>query len=492
MSSTETDLLHRITEFRIDGLETPALPFAARLAREHGWSRKYAERVIVEYKRYVFLAITGSMPVCPSEDVDAAWHLHLTYTRSYWKHFCTDVLGKPLHHEPTRGGSNEDDKHHRMYADTLAAYRKAFGENPPVDIWPPSDVRFGDDLKQRMVNTARNWIIPKSAVKRLIAGSVAAFLATVLIPGCDGDINPFQLKGAEFLGFLIPAIIAAAIFGRVLRSMLRSPGPMPQDDEVTLDWQQAAFVSGGEARLASAAVTRLYDRGVLRVSNDHTFLEQSNKKPESMTPVEDTVWEMLPLKNDPAGMRKLTSAAKLVYADEAKRLTDEGFTLSLGRDSAIGCFAMLPLLAVMLGFAVPRLIMGINNNKNVGFLVVTIIVGGLLGMAVAAGGRKRTTRRADAILARMRTTHAPLKAGQGVEADNAALAVALFGTAVLAGTGMAALSTWYPHLTSTSSSGCSSGCGTSSSSGSDGGGSDGSGGGCGGCGGGGCGGGGGD
>src|SRR3954468_11328291 len=143
MTPDRVALLDRIESFDIDGRDA-ALPFAARLSRENGWSRPHADRVIREYKRYVFLAATAAEPVCPSEDVDAAWHLHLTYTRSYWKRFCGDVLGRPLHHEPTKGGPAEARKHIAMYAATLAAYREAFGEAPPADIWPAAAERFGD------------------------------------------------------------------------------------------------------------------------------------------------------------------------------------------------------------------------------------------------------------------------------------------------------------------------------------------------------------
>jgi len=58
------------------------LPFEARLARENGWCRAYTQRVIVEYKRFVYLAMTAGHVVTPSEEVDHAWHMHLTYTRS--------------------------------------------------------------------------------------------------------------------------------------------------------------------------------------------------------------------------------------------------------------------------------------------------------------------------------------------------------------------------------------------------------------------------
>src|SRR5438067_11295839 len=110
MTAERAGLLARILAFDIDGGEV-ALPFAARLARENGWPRPYAERVVEEYKRFVFLAVTSGIIVCPAEDVDAAWHLHLTYTRSYWKRFCGEVLGRPLHHDPTKGGPDEGAKH---------------------------------------------------------------------------------------------------------------------------------------------------------------------------------------------------------------------------------------------------------------------------------------------------------------------------------------------------------------------------------------------
>ena len=63
------------------GPATAALPFAERLARENGWSRSHAERVVGEYKRFCFLAATAGHTVTPSDAVDQAWHLHLTYSR---------------------------------------------------------------------------------------------------------------------------------------------------------------------------------------------------------------------------------------------------------------------------------------------------------------------------------------------------------------------------------------------------------------------------
>lgn len=72
-------LYERICEFELDepGVE---LTFGSRLARANGWSEQFANRVIDEYKKFAFLAVAAGHPVCPSDEVDEAWHLHLTYT----------------------------------------------------------------------------------------------------------------------------------------------------------------------------------------------------------------------------------------------------------------------------------------------------------------------------------------------------------------------------------------------------------------------------
>ena len=81
--------------------------FEQRLARENGWRAEFAAHVIEEYKRFCFLAVTGTEAFTPSDQVDQAWLLHLTYSRDYWERFCPEVIGKPLHHGPTKGGEAE-------------------------------------------------------------------------------------------------------------------------------------------------------------------------------------------------------------------------------------------------------------------------------------------------------------------------------------------------------------------------------------------------
>jgi hypothetical protein len=151
MSAPDSELWHRIAAHPI-GPADASLSFAARLARENRWSLAHAERVIGEYRRFCYLAVTAGHEVTPSDAVDQAWHLHLTYSRDYWLVFCPQVLGADLHHGPTAGGPAERDRFYHQYAATLAAYEDAFGVPPPRDIWPDANRRFRVDPRRVRVN----------------------------------------------------------------------------------------------------------------------------------------------------------------------------------------------------------------------------------------------------------------------------------------------------------------------------------------------------
>ena len=125
MDQRLADLWRRIQSFSFDDGDVDH-PFAARLARENRWSAEFTARVIEEYRRFVFLSVAAGHAVTPSKIVDEAWHLHLIYTRSYWERLCPLVLGRPLHHEPSRGGAQEEEKFREQYRKTLASYRRFF------------------------------------------------------------------------------------------------------------------------------------------------------------------------------------------------------------------------------------------------------------------------------------------------------------------------------------------------------------------------------
>ncbi len=472
MTAEQGELLRQIEAFQFEDGER-SLTFVARLARENAWARSYAERVVREYKRYVFLAMcSNDVPRCPSEDVDAAWHLHLTYTRNYWKQFCGEILRKPLHHEPTRGGQQESEKHVAMYDKTLLAYRETFGELPPTDIWPPGAQRFGSDIQHRKVNTAANWIIPKQPIQRVLQITAALVLSAVILPGCGGGLNPFELKGVEFLYFLVPAMVVAVALGRMQRWALRGPGPLPDDDDNPLTWEQAAYLAGGYPRLTSAAIAQLARENVVRVAGDS--LEQGENDATNRSAVENAIINQLPIRK--SQLKSVHDAVEAKFAHEASRLEEDGFAIAKSQRVLAGVASLMPLMIVILGFGLPRLLMGIANHKPVAFLVATLILGSVFGMFACLRGLNRCSRRGQSALASLRKQHGDNRSDVGV-------AVALFGTTILAGTALAYMNNWYPRSRPTSvDGGCGAGCGSA-----DGGGGGGGcgGGGCGGCGGGG-------
>lgn len=143
-------LYERLMNFEFSAIEDE-LTFEERLAAENLWSDEFTENVIIEYKRFLFLAATCSHPVTPSVEVDQAWHLHLLYSQSYWDDLCVNVLKFPLHHMPSKGGEEEKIKFIKWYTKTLESYEKILSRKPSALIWPPVEKRFqlNPPLKKR-------------------------------------------------------------------------------------------------------------------------------------------------------------------------------------------------------------------------------------------------------------------------------------------------------------------------------------------------------
>jgi len=325
-----------------------------------------------------------------------------------------------------------------------------------------------------MVNTSRNWVIPKQPVKRVFQVAAAFLIAAVLLPGCDGGLNPFDLKGTDYFYFLIPMMIGAVCLGRVIRSAMQSPGPRPDDDGEDLSWEDAAFLAGGYPRLTTAAISRLAEDGVVKIVDDR--LEAGPVPGTNRTPIEDVILHRLPIaKTD---LKALQDSVENRFSRRAQDLENEGYVLPMPRRFAVVVGSLAPLAFVELLFGLPRLIVGLQNNRPSEYLMVVLAVGGIAGLIACLYGTKTRTRRGEHAIEELRRRKQTSKTDAG-------MAVALFGTAILAGTSIAYMQSWYPRQTATGSD---SGCGTSTDSGgSDGGSGCGGGGGsgCGGCGGGG-------
>ena len=162
----------------------------------------------------------------PSDEVDQAWHLHMLYTDSYWRGLCEGVLGRELSHGPTKGGEAEGEKFTDWYGKTKELYRTEFGEEPPVEVWPSSAVRFGLAPHFVRVNTAENFVVSKSAVRQFgLAGTLV--LGLVVLVGCSYSVAQVS-AGEEAEAFLliggIVLVVAIVVAGLILFNKNRGGG----------------------------------------------------------------------------------------------------------------------------------------------------------------------------------------------------------------------------------------------------------------------------
>jgi hypothetical protein len=70
LRAAQSDLWARLIALDLDGQAT--FSFSKRLARDNGWSLAFARSVVLEYKKFVYLAATCGHPVTPSDEVDQA------------------------------------------------------------------------------------------------------------------------------------------------------------------------------------------------------------------------------------------------------------------------------------------------------------------------------------------------------------------------------------------------------------------------------------
>ena len=298
MNSTQRELWIRLEAFGFDEPGT-TLTFARRLARENGWTHAFAENVITEYRRFVFLAMEAGHPVSPSEEVDQAWHLHLTYTQSYWQRLCGEVLGRRLHHNPTKGGADEAAKFDGQYRRTLESYRRLFGEEPPAAIWPPAETRnHAHAGGHRWVDTAKNWVVPKWLAWAFAAGGAAGFFA-LGAAGCSatpaGMLGIFDLPGPEFLGLFV-GLTLVGLLGALL-TFRRGCGPhgMPPSANIPSDDYEIAYLAGGGPRVMQTALVALYaDKAVAVCEDNGVWIKRGEPPHKAQHDIEVLLWGLLP------------------------------------------------------------------------------------------------------------------------------------------------------------------------------------------------------
>jgi uncharacterized protein (TIGR04222 family) len=440
MLAESTPLYGRLEDFSLDAIDAQ-LSFSCRLARENGWSINTALRVIEEYKKFAYLAVIAGHPVTPSDQVDQVWHLHLTYSRSYWEDFCPNVLQMPLHHEPTQGGESEQTKFQDWYGKTLSSYEVAFGQKPPADIWPPPTIRFGQNGQFVRVNRSRNWILPKLNEQGLKTRLIVTSVSLLLLTGCQtiGSVsNPFNSSGSAFLLFY-SVIAGTALVIAIAWQQLSIKLKYGQLSENDLSLYDIAHLSG-EKRLADTVIISLQEKGYITLASSETedgdevtsqrkTLEIVKAIDENCHPLETLMMTALPGLERFSQIRASVDSAKAIIQE---RLQHQGLLMCAEQVWAIQRIPVL-LLTAILGCGGVKIVIGLIHEKPTGYLSTLCLLLIFLGWLTVwyPISAKRRSPAGDRLLENLRLQY-PLSSTSKIPTDNLAYHFALFGTAALA------------------------------------------------------------
>lgn len=140
MVLTDPDLWSRIRDYdlphRVEwdaGASRPrrCRTFADNLRKLGDWTDESAARLVMEYRRFLYLKALDDELLTPPQCIDDAWHLHMAPDLDFDDRFCTQI-GRKITHQT---GLTEEARS-AAYERALARYVAEFHVEPPPDIWP--------------------------------------------------------------------------------------------------------------------------------------------------------------------------------------------------------------------------------------------------------------------------------------------------------------------------------------------------------------------
>jgi uncharacterized protein (TIGR04222 family) len=267
------------------------------------------------------------------------------------------------------------------------------------------------------------------------------------------SLGPFDLTGGPFLTLYLVLLAGTLLTGFIMPRLMRPEGRAQSVE----DEDQLAYLAGGASRFAETVAARMLSTGALMMTGKDAFAVASSDA--AVTSAERTIAGLRSPLRWKALERELASEAEPVK----RQMVTSGLLMTDAHAHRIRLWVTMPFI-MLLAFGSTKWIIGHLRDRPVGFLTVLLIVTALCAIFVARVDR-RTQAGHNALTDARRNADRLSIAPTSPEVG---LAVALFGTTVLAGSGWDA----FHRLRSggegnTGSGGCS-GCG---------------GGGCGGCGG---------
>jgi len=231
--------------------------------------------------------------------------------------------------------------------------------------------------------------------------------------------GPFDLSGGPFL-FLYLVLFALAWFASLRLSLAVRPEGRPCGRLADVD---LAVLAGGLPRYSELVAAQLRAAGYLTVEGGALVLAAD----APATPAVRALGEPARPLRWHAAARALAALARAAQ----QRLVDRGLLLSAGEVWRVRIAQASPFL-LLAGFGLVKLLVGEARGRLVGFLAVALIVTLVVAVVRFAGVDART-RIGQQRLAEARRRHERLR--RAPTAEEVGIGVALFGTAVLVGSG---------------------------------------------------------
>lgn len=362
---SQLELWEKIRTFQLDD-PTSAFPFSKKLAKENSWTTVFTNRAIEEYKKFIFLCCISPTGASPSTVVDEVWHMHLTYTDNYWNEFCKKILSKEIHHQPSKGGNTENEKHINWYDETLKLYEKQFHNKPPADIWP---------VNQQLPEIIDEPVYEPSFFKKLVAIFLVALAIFITVT------NVFQTKGEDFLNYYLLICFAGII------TLFISQKHKDEKLKIIIDqhlpqkanpYQMARFLYGVHRCYQTALVDLLRKNIITAVDgNDYKIVNLPGNIEEQQ---DNPLLKALMQNFNVGDIFTYKEGLGLIDRDTVLHRDIEKlyqFSKKVDYQKLI-----IPGIVLLIGSA--RFLQGLANEKPVGFLVFEIGAFGLISLAILA------------------------------------------------------------------------------------------------------------
>ncbi|HEU4892033.1 MAG TPA: TIGR04222 domain-containing membrane protein [Vicinamibacterales bacterium] len=301
-------------------------------------------------------------------------------------------------------------------------------------------------------------------------------------------VNPFDLRGPEFLVFYF--VLGVAVTAAVLALRHRGEPPGLSAGPLT-DYLKIAYLRGGSAEAIRVASVALMDRGLLEVVDAHHLKAATASVPTGLHLIEAHVMQACRAPVRASGLLDDTTLNAIAANDCEPQLIRAGL---LPDDRIKATWRYLRVVALLLLGSVAVLKIGVALSRGRTNIVFLVVLSAIFGVIVHFVTNPVRTAAGNAMLADLRTLFAALERRAGVlrpgpdkRGNELALLAAVFGAGAVPG-GAVLLERLFRKpqrprspgsCGSTSGSSCGSGSGSSCGSSCGGGGC---GGGCGGCG----------